>query len=126
LKKQLFLAGFTLVEIMISVAILGFGLTIVANSYIVALKGSNAARNNIRALVLAKEKLEALESSSLNEGLDVAVSEEVLASPAKNYNYLQDIVEIDQPEDFDYLEYEFQKKENLVYKYLTQNFKKEK
>ena len=46
-KKVRFLRGFTLVEIMVSVLILGFGLTLVANSYIVALRGVNATANDI-------------------------------------------------------------------------------
>ncbi len=93
------LTGFTLVEIMISVLILGCGLALVANSYVVALKGTNAAMNNIAALSLAKDKLEALEALSLKEGLSVSSSQEVLKSSNKNYNYVQDIIEIDAPEE---------------------------
>ena len=47
--------AFTLVEIMISVLILGIGLTSVANSYILALGGANSAQNSISALIIAKE-----------------------------------------------------------------------
>ncbi len=91
--------GFTLVEVMISVLILGFGLTLVANSYIVALRGVNSTANNIGALSLAREKLEALEVSSLKDGLSASVIQGILKSSAKNYDYKQEIIEITQPKD---------------------------
>jgi len=93
------LRGFTLVEVMISVVILGFGLTLVANSYIVALRGVNSTANNIGALRLAKEKLEALEVLSLKDGLSASVTQGILESPAKNYDYKQEIIEITQSDD---------------------------
>ena len=93
------LKGFTLIEIMISVLILGFGLTLVANSYIFALRGANFAMNNIRAEVLAKEKFEALEVSSLKDGVTASLTQGVLKSCAKNYDYTQNIIEITQPQD---------------------------
>lgn len=99
MKKLISSAGFTLVEIMISVLILGSGLTLVANSYLVALRGANATMNNIGALSLAGEKLEALEILSLKDGLAVSTSNGVLKSSTKNYNYEQEIIEINQPED---------------------------
>lgn len=95
------LAGFTLVEIMISVVILGVGLTAVANSYIVALRGANTAVNNIAALNLAGEKLDALELLSLKDGLSVSGSRSILKSSLNNksYDYTEEIVEITQSED---------------------------
>jgi len=93
------LKGFTLVEVMISVLILGFGLTLVANSYIVALRGVNSTANNVGALSLAREKFDALEVSSLKDGLSASVAQSVLKSCAKNYDYKQEIVEITQPKD---------------------------
>lgn len=92
-------AGFTLVEVMISVAILGVGLTLVANSYIVASRGVNSTANNITALNLAREKLQSLETSSLKEGLSASVTQDILKSASKNYNYTQEITEITQPQD---------------------------
>ncbi|MBU4252656.1 MAG: type II secretion system GspH family protein [Candidatus Omnitrophica bacterium] len=91
------LKGFTLVEIMISVLILGVGLTLVANSYLVALKGVNTAASNIEALNLAKEKLEALEVLSLKDGLLASHTSETLKTPVKNYDFTQAVVEITQP-----------------------------
>ena len=91
--------GFTLVEVMISVVILGVGLTLVANSFMVASRGINSTANNIAALNLAREKLQALEISSLKEGLLPSVAQEVLKSASKSYNYTQEITEIIGPED---------------------------
>ena len=79
--------------------ILGFGLTLVANSYIVALRGANSATNNIGALRLGREKLEALEVLSLKDGLSASVTQGILKSSAKNYDYKQEIIEMTQPKD---------------------------
>ncbi|MFA5200385.1 MAG: type II secretion system protein [Candidatus Omnitrophota bacterium] len=90
--------GFTLVELMVSVAILGIGLTVVANSYIAALKGINSASNIIGALNLGREKLEALEIFSLTNGLFISDSKAILQTPGKNYNYTQQVSEITESE----------------------------
>ncbi len=84
---------------MISVLILGFGLTLAANSYLVALRGVNSTANNIEASRLGREKLDALEASSLKDGLSASVTEDILKSPAKNYDYKQEIIEMTQPKD---------------------------
>ena len=97
-KKVRFLRGFTLVEIMVSVLILGFGLTLVANSYIVALRGVNATANDIGALSLAKESMESLEISSLRDGASTAATQGVLKFSNKSYDYVQEITKIEQPE----------------------------
>lgn len=104
--------------------ILGVGLTLVANSYLVALRGINITANNVGALNLAKEKLEALEVLSLKDSLlasieprksngilpptdgqkvsitfaEVNTIRETLKTPAKNYDFTQSVVEITQPE----------------------------
>ena len=90
--------GFTLVEIMLSVLILGIGLTVVANSYLAATRGINSIENNIQVLTLGKEKLDALELSSLKQGLDVFLSEGTLESKGKKYNYTLETVKLSQPE----------------------------
>lgn len=79
--------------------ILGVGLALVANSYMVALRGVNTAANNIEALSLAKEKLAALELESLKDGLSAFSSNGVLKSSAKSYNYAQEIINLKQPEE---------------------------
>ncbi|MDO8489088.1 MAG: prepilin-type N-terminal cleavage/methylation domain-containing protein [Candidatus Omnitrophota bacterium] len=91
--------GFTLVEIMICVVILGVGLTSVANSYLVALRGANAASNSIGAMKLAKEKLEALEVSTLKDNLPVYPEQGVLKFSGKNYDYAQATAEIPYPKE---------------------------
>jgi len=96
-KKANPLTGFTLVEIMVSVLILGCGLTLVANAYLVALRGVNATANNIGALNLARENLESLEISSLKDGLSPALTQDVLKTSAKSYDYVQEIANIEQP-----------------------------
>ena len=88
------LRGFTLVEIMISVVILGVGLTSVANSYILALRGANSAGNNISALMIAKEKFENLEFASLKGALPFSSAAEIIKSSTKDFNYQEEISEI--------------------------------
>lgn len=79
--------------------ILGLGLVIVANSYLVALKGINAAQNNIQAMVLAKEKLDELEVSSVvKKGLSVFSESSTRQSLGKDYNYALEITEVTEPE----------------------------
>ena len=92
-------AGFTLIEVMLSVLILGIGLTVVANSYIAALRGINASQNNIQALILGKEKFDALEISSLKEGLAISLTEGTLGSGNKKYDYTLNITKLNQSED---------------------------
>lgn len=90
--------GFTLVEIMISVVVLGAGLTLVANSYLVALRGINSTQNNIQATVFAREKLEAAQFLSLKDGLPVSSASGTLQSSGKQYKYTFDTAEITQPD----------------------------
>ena len=92
------LKGFTLVEIMISVVILGVGLTLIVNSYILSARGINSAQNNIQAMIFAREKLEAAEILALKDGLPFSSDEGVLKSPAKEYKYTFDITKIIQPD----------------------------
>ncbi|MCX5669422.1 MAG: prepilin-type N-terminal cleavage/methylation domain-containing protein [Candidatus Omnitrophica bacterium] len=91
--------AFTLVEVMISVLILGVGLTSVANSYILALRGANSAGNNISALIIAKEKLENLELASLKGAEPFSSAAEIIKSATKEYNYQQEITQIAESED---------------------------
>ena len=79
---------------MLSVLILGIGLTSVANSYFLALRGANFAGNNIAALIIAKEKFESLELASLKGILASSVSPESIKSSTKEYGYQQEINKI--------------------------------
>lgn len=85
------LRGFTLVEIMISVLILGVGLTSAANSYILALRGASSVENNISALILAKEKFENLEFASLKGAVPFSSPGEIIKSSSRDYNYQEEI-----------------------------------
>lgn len=90
--------AFTLVELMISVLILGVGLTSVANSYILALRGADSVQNNIFALMAAKEKYENLELASLKGETASLSSAEIIKSPTKDYNYQQEIAPAEESE----------------------------
>lgn len=79
--------GYTLVEIMASVLILGVGLVFVANSYAVALRGAGSAANIIEAMKLGQEKIEALEVSTLKGALPGYHLQGTVKSPFKEYNY---------------------------------------
>jgi len=62
--------AFTLIELLISVVILGFGLVIVIQSYITSASALNISQNYVEAMRLAKDKLVELESVSYeNNGL---------------------------------------------------------
>ncbi|MDD5504831.1 MAG: hypothetical protein PHV77_05965 [Candidatus Omnitrophica bacterium] len=80
--------AFTLVEVMASVLVLGIGLVLVANSYMLALKASNSASNNIQALYLAQSKMDALEITDLEEaGFSPCQYNEVLQYAGRDYDY---------------------------------------
>ena len=59
--------AFTLVELMISVFILGFGLCVIIRSYISTLSGFNITQNYITAMRFAKDKVTELEIASFEE-----------------------------------------------------------
>jgi prepilin-type N-terminal cleavage/methylation domain-containing protein len=91
--------GFTLVEVMISVLILGVGLAIIAHSYLAGLRGINSTQNNIQAMLLAREKLDALEIESLQkDGLSAVSTKSTFQSAGKKYDYTLNIVDVGQPE----------------------------
>ncbi len=113
--------GFTLVEVMLSVLILGLGLVVIANSYLIALRGINASQNNIQAMVLAKEKIDELEVSSvMKKGLTAFSESDTLKSLGKSYNYTLDITEIAEPE---YIE-KYLVKACLTFSWREQNIEK--
>jgi Tfp pilus assembly protein PilV len=83
---------------MASVLILGFGLFFVVNSYAVALKGADAAQNNIQAAQLAQEKMESLEISALKGVLPGYRAQGIIETPLKQYGYSITISEISGPQ----------------------------
>ena len=96
---RLSLTGFTLVEVMISVLILGIGLTTVANSYGLALRGANSVQNNIGALILAKEKFETLVLENLKGANPSSSALEIIKTSTKEYSYQQEISPVTGTED---------------------------
>ena len=79
---------------MVSVLILGVGLTSVANSYILALRGANTVGNKISALIIIKEKFENLELVSLKGAKPAFFEPEIIKSSNKDYNYQQEITKL--------------------------------
>lgn len=64
--------AFTLVELMIAVVVLGFGLNFVLQSHLASLKGLEMTENYVNSLVLGQKKLIDLELEAIaNKGLTV-------------------------------------------------------
>jgi Tfp pilus assembly protein PilV len=84
---------------MISVVILGVGLSAVANSYILASRGASAAANKVSALILAKEKFDNFKFASL-KGASVGQSLPLTVKfSSKDYRYQEEISEIAEAQD---------------------------
>jgi len=93
------LKGFTLVEVMISVVILGIGLAIVAQAYLLALRGINSTQCNIQAQLLAKGKFEELATLSVTQnGLTAFSEKDTLKNAGREYEYSLEVKEISEPE----------------------------
>lgn len=105
MRKTKSARGFTLVELMIGVLILGVGSALIVNTYMLALRGVNSAQNNIEAAILAREKFDELELSSLgvSGGLSSFVDEGSVKSQGKKYNYTLNVTAIAHPEDLNEL-----------------------
>ena len=56
--------GFTLLEVMIALAILGFGLLVIAASQLHAMRGARSGRHTTRAAVIAQAQMENLQRRS--------------------------------------------------------------
>jgi len=93
------LTGFTLVEVMLSVVILGIGLTTAANAYILALRGASSVENNVAALIILKEKFENLELVSLKPSLPASLPPEIIKSSIKDYSYQEEITELPETDE---------------------------
>ncbi len=93
--------SFTLIELMISVAILGFGLVIVSQSYIISAGALNASQNYISATQLARDKLAELELVSyerkgLTPGLESDSGTRKIGP--RNFNWLSEVKEVSSPD----------------------------
>ncbi len=95
--------AFTLIELLISVAILGFGLVIVIQSYITSASALNISQNYVKAMRLARDKLTELELASYeNNGLLPGAESNSGAEKigSRDFNWATEVREIS---DSDYL-----------------------
>lgn len=60
--------GFTLLEVLIAVIILGLSVTAILQQFSLALRGGNVSRDMCRAVLYAKQKLEELKTIEEGEG----------------------------------------------------------
>lgn len=93
--------GFTLIELMLSVVILGFGLVIIIQSFLLSLNGLNISQNYIKALSFAQDKLTALElaayeNNGLLPGLAPESGKEHLGS--REFTWVSEVKEIIEPD----------------------------
>ena len=86
--------AFTLVELMISVVILGFGLCVIIRSYISTLSGFNITQNYITAMRAARDKEVELEIASFEDkGLLPDTKSGEITSGTRNFNWRTEVSE---------------------------------
>ena len=91
--------GFTLVELMVSVVILGFGLSIVIQSYMSALAGLDTSKNMVESMFFAQKKIEELISDSYKNNGSLPESDSgVIKLDKKFFNWKTEISGIEEPE----------------------------
>jgi prepilin-type N-terminal cleavage/methylation domain-containing protein len=91
--------AFTLVELMVSVVILGFGLCIVIQSYISALAGLDISRNAVESARFAQEKMDELTAAVYeNNGLVPESESGSAVLGSRQFNWKTEISEIENPE----------------------------
>ncbi len=90
--------GFTLVELMVSVVILGFGLDIIIRSYFSVLRGMDISRDYIEAARFSRQKIDALEVASYeNNGLLSQSESGRVKLASREFNWQAEVKEIPQP-----------------------------
>lgn len=91
--------GFTLVEVMISVVILGFGLAIIIQSFASAIRGLDSCQNYIQSLRFAQDKMNELTLTSLEEkGSSPKIKSGEVKLGNRQFNWQTEISEILKPE----------------------------
>ncbi|MFH0828162.1 MAG: type II secretion system protein [Candidatus Omnitrophota bacterium] len=91
--------GFTLVELMVSVVILGFGLSIVIQSYMSALAGLDTSRNMVESMFFAQKKIEELTADSYKNNGSLPESDSgVVKLGERFFNWKTEISGIEEPE----------------------------
>jgi prepilin-type N-terminal cleavage/methylation domain-containing protein len=100
-KAMVSLTGFTLIELMISVVILGVGLVVVIQSFLSSARGLNTTQNYIEALRVAQDKFSELELSSYeNKGLlpDLDSKSGAGFLGPREFNWVSKVKEITEPD----------------------------
>ncbi len=91
--------GFTLVELMVSVVILGFGLSIVIQSYMSALAGLDTSKNMVEAMFFAQKKIDELSSDAYkNNGTLAETDSGVVKLGERFFNWKTEVRGIEEPE----------------------------
>lgn len=91
--------GFTLVELMVSVVILGFGLSIVIQSYLSALAGLDTSRNMVESMFFAQKKIEEVTADAYKNNGSLPESDSgSVKLGQKLFNWKTEISGIEEPE----------------------------
>ncbi|MBN2384933.1 prepilin-type N-terminal cleavage/methylation domain-containing protein [bacterium] len=90
--------GFTLLEVMVAVSILGISLVIIMQLFSMGLKSSTIDRDYSRALILARTKLgEFMVQKDLEEGQDSGSFDEVEEAFGVDYEWFLEVSEYEPP-----------------------------
>ena len=91
MKKE----GFTFIELMISIVILYFGLCVILNSFIGAIRALNAGQNYVESASFAREKIEEMEIASYeNKGLAIDKQSGSLTLRGRDFSWRSETAEI--------------------------------
>ncbi len=91
--KKIRVAGFTLVEVMVSVTILAVCLTLILNSYVRSVKAIELSDDFFKSALLFENKLYEMHNSKVDEGFQ----DGVFSDFGKRFSWKLDVVEL---EDF--------------------------
>lgn len=91
MKKE----GFTFIELMISIVILYFGLCVILNSFIGAVRALNAGQNYIESASFARGKIEEMEIASYeNKGLAADTQSGSFTSEGRDFSWRLEAADI--------------------------------
>jgi prepilin-type N-terminal cleavage/methylation domain-containing protein len=82
--------GITLIEVMISILILAFGLLALAPMVVLSIEGNNISRDALEASNLAKEQIETFQNSAVMPTLPFNMSEPNLRGTYTRQTYIYD------------------------------------
>lgn len=114
--------AFTLIEVLISVVILGFGLLVVIRSFSSSVRGLNATGNYIEAMKFAKEKLTELEIKAWEDGglYKLGVESGVGQIGSREIQWFTEVKEIEEDQESEEIEEdeEIEEEESLGEKFV--------